>query len=101
MLLQRWLRTKNESLSSYYSSKYNIINRYALIEKVKANYDRMQRSRMEIKKFQTVQELIRKNNKGSESHIFDSSKKLREAETAVKKQNLQESNKKVIHSANA
>lgn len=45
----------------------------------------MQRSRMEIKKFQIVQEQIRRKNKGSESHIFDSNNILREVETAVKK----------------
>lgn len=56
LLLQRNLRTKNQSLSNYYLSKYNTINRYALIEKVKAYYDRLLKNKMEIKKFHAVQE---------------------------------------------
>lgn len=55
LLLQRWLRSKSQSLTNYYANKYNIINRYALIEKVKANYDKKQRDRIEIKKFKAVQ----------------------------------------------
>jgi len=38
LLLQQWLRQKNESTLSYYNSKNSIINRYKIIEKVKSNY---------------------------------------------------------------
>lgn len=40
LLLQQWLRQRNESILSYYVSKDHLINRYKLIEKVKENYDR-------------------------------------------------------------
>jgi len=40
LLLQQWLRQRNESLVNYYSSKNNVINRYKLIEKVKENYEK-------------------------------------------------------------
>jgi hypothetical protein len=40
LLLQEWLRQRNESIVNYYSSKNNVINRYKLIEKVKENYEK-------------------------------------------------------------
>ena len=63
LLLQRWLRSQSQSLSNYYMSNYNVINRYALVEKVKANYDRLQRHRMEVRKFHLVQEQIVENDR--------------------------------------
>lgn len=44
-------------------SNYNVINRYALVEKVKANYDKLQRHRMEVRKFHIVQEQIVENDR--------------------------------------
>lgn len=40
LLLQQWLRQKNESLVSYYTSKDALVNRHRVVERVKEMYER-------------------------------------------------------------
>jgi len=70
------LRNKNKSLANYYASKYNSINRFAFIEKVKANYDRRQLNRMEVQKFKAVQETIKSKNRSDSKYKYRNKKSL-------------------------
>ena len=49
LLLQRYLRSHNKSLGSYFSEKTNMINRYNYIVRVKATVDRKIREKIEQK----------------------------------------------------
>jgi hypothetical protein len=86
LLLQQWLRQRNESILSYYVSKDNLINRYKLIEKVKENYDKRLIDRQEEVQQRKVQQGSNKKGKSVErmqqpvdrfqSHTVNHSKNL-------------------------
>jgi hypothetical protein len=47
LLLQQWLRQKNESVVGYYAAKDALINRHRVVERVKEMYERRLNTRLE------------------------------------------------------
>ena len=56
LLLQRYLRTQNKSVTAYFTEKINIINRYSYVEKVKEQVDKRMKQKQQIKQFKIVSE---------------------------------------------
>lgn len=80
-------------------SKYNTINRYALIEKVKAYYDRILKNKMEVKKFEIVQEEIKNLNHGQSLNFDRSSKRKLDLKNIDKLAPEERKKIKIVHSA--